>query len=90
VDLRFLFKDVAGNYVELCTTPMQMRHLSIVPCALHLAERYVTCLIVPNDVQGIRDRAATACAWHDPLKYRLFVTARNPVRGRSLACGKRA
>ena len=27
VDLLSLFKDVAGEYVQMCTTPAQMRHL---------------------------------------------------------------
>jgi pyruvate dehydrogenase (quinone) len=53
VDLHSLFKDVAGNYVEMCTTPMQMRHLVDRAVRIALAERCVTCLIVPNDVQEL-------------------------------------
>jgi pyruvate dehydrogenase (quinone) len=53
VDLHSLFKDVAGNYVQTCTTPMQMRHLIDRAVRIALAERCVTCLIVPNDVQEL-------------------------------------
>ena len=53
VDLHSLFKDVASNYVQTCTTPMQMRHLIDRAVRIALAERSVTCLIVPNDVQEL-------------------------------------
>jgi pyruvate dehydrogenase (quinone) len=53
VDLHSLFKDVAGNYVQTCTAPMQMRHLTDRAVRIALAERSVTCLIVPNDVQEL-------------------------------------
>jgi pyruvate dehydrogenase (quinone) len=53
VDLHSLFKDVAGNYVQTCTAPMQMRHLVDRAVRIALAERSVTCLIVPNDVQEL-------------------------------------
>jgi pyruvate dehydrogenase (quinone) len=51
VDLVTLFKDVAHEYVHMCTDPAQMQHL--VDRAMHIAavERTVTCLIVPADVQ---------------------------------------
>jgi pyruvate dehydrogenase (quinone) len=51
VDLISLFKDVAHEYVQMCTAPAQMPHL--VDRAMHIAEveRTVTCLIVPADVQ---------------------------------------
>src|ERR671929_660308 len=47
VDLVSLFKDVAHEYVHMCTTPEQMPHL--VDRAIRIAEveRTVTCLIVP-------------------------------------------
>jgi pyruvate dehydrogenase (quinone) len=51
VDLHSLFKDVASNYVQVCTTPAQMRHLVDRAVRIALSERCVTCLIVPNDVQ---------------------------------------
>ncbi|MBS0350051.1 MAG: thiamine pyrophosphate-requiring protein [Proteobacteria bacterium] len=51
VDLVSLFKDVAGEYVQLATHPNQIRHL--VDRAIRIAknERTVTCLIIPNDLQ---------------------------------------
>ena len=51
VDLPSLFKDVAHEYVQLCSTPAQMRHL--VDSALRIAAGYrtVTTLIIPDDVQ---------------------------------------
>ncbi|HEX2164482.1 MAG TPA: thiamine pyrophosphate-requiring protein [Thermoanaerobaculia bacterium] len=50
VDLANLFKDVAA-YVQTCTTPVQMRVLVDRAVRIALAERTVTCLIVPTDVQ---------------------------------------
>jgi pyruvate dehydrogenase (quinone) len=51
VDLQSLFKDVAREYVHMVTTPDQLRHLVDRAFRIALAERTVTCLIVPNDVQ---------------------------------------
>src|SRR5437879_6217834 len=53
VDLMNLFKDVAGEYVQTCTDPMQMRHLVDRACRIALAERTVTCIIMPKDVQDL-------------------------------------
>jgi pyruvate dehydrogenase (quinone) len=51
VDLVSLFKDVAGEYVQMCTAPAQIRHLVDRAIRIALARRCVTCIIVPNDVQ---------------------------------------
>jgi pyruvate dehydrogenase (quinone) len=51
VDLVSLFKDVAHEYVHMCTDPAQARHLVDRAVRIALAEHTVTCLIVPNDVQ---------------------------------------
>ena len=51
VDLVSLFKDVAGDYVQLAVDSAQMRHLVDRACRIALAERTVTALIVPNDLQ---------------------------------------
>lgn len=50
VDLHTLFKDVAHNYVHVCQSPTQMRHL--VDRALRIAKskRCVTAIILPDDV----------------------------------------
>ncbi len=52
VDLVSLFKDVAHQYVTMVTTPEQVRHAIDRAVRIAAAERTVTCLIVPNDVQG--------------------------------------
>ncbi|HET7410428.1 MAG TPA: thiamine pyrophosphate-binding protein, partial [Paracoccaceae bacterium] len=51
VDLTTLFKDVAGEYVHSCMAPVQARHLVDRAVRIAKAERSVTCIIVPNDVQ---------------------------------------
>jgi pyruvate dehydrogenase (quinone) len=51
VDLASLFKDVAGDYVQVCTAPAQARHLIDRAFRIAKAERCVTALIFPNDVQ---------------------------------------
>jgi pyruvate dehydrogenase (quinone) len=51
VDLVSLFKDVARHYVEMCVNPAQARHLVDRAFRIAKAERCVTCLIFPNDIQ---------------------------------------
>jgi pyruvate dehydrogenase (quinone) len=53
VDLLSLFKDVARDFVQMATTPEQVRHL--VDRAMRIArdQRTVTCIIFPNDVQEL-------------------------------------
>jgi len=53
VDLVSLFKDVAHEYVHMLTTPEQLPDLVDRAVRIALAERTVTCLIVPNDVQTL-------------------------------------
>jgi pyruvate dehydrogenase (quinone) len=53
VDLTTLFKDVAHEYVHQASTPDQIRHLIDRAVRIALAERTVTCVIVPNDVQEL-------------------------------------
>ena len=53
VDLLSLFKDVAGDYVHMATVPSQMRHLVDRAVRIAKAERTVTCIIVPNDLQEV-------------------------------------
>src|SRR5919107_5352580 len=48
VDLLALFKDVAHEYVQMATSPSQMRHLVDRALRIALAERTVTCVILPN------------------------------------------
>lgn len=51
VDLITLFKDVAHEYVHMASSPAQVRHLVDRAIRIAKAERTVTCLIFPNDVQ---------------------------------------
>ena len=51
VDLISLFKDVAGEYVTMITTPEQLDVAVDRAMRIAAAERTVTCLILPNDVQ---------------------------------------
>ena len=51
VDLMNLFKDVASEYVHMCSAPAQMRQLVDRAVRIALAERTVTCIIMPKDVQ---------------------------------------
>jgi pyruvate dehydrogenase (quinone) len=53
VDLLTLFKDVAHEYVHMVAAPEQVRHLVDRAFRIAQAERTVTCLIVPNDVQTV-------------------------------------
>ena len=52
VDLVTLFKDVASEYTAFVTDPAQMRHAVDRAMRIARATRSVTCIIVPNDVQG--------------------------------------
>ena len=51
VDLQTLFKDVAGEYVQTAMAPAQIRHLIDRAIRIALAERTVTCVIIPHDLQ---------------------------------------
>lgn len=51
VDLISLFKDVAHHFVHMCSVPAQARHLVDRAIRIAKAERSVTCIIFPNDVQ---------------------------------------
>jgi pyruvate dehydrogenase (quinone) len=51
LDLQSIFKDVAGAYVETASAPAQVRHLVDRAYRIAKAERRVTCIILPNDLQ---------------------------------------
>lgn len=53
VDLISLFKDVAHEYVQMCSEPSQIRHLVDRAIRIALANRTVTCIIIPNDIQEL-------------------------------------
>jgi len=51
VDLQSLFKDVASEFVQTAMAPGQIRHLVDRAFRIALAERTVTCIIFPIDLQ---------------------------------------
>ena len=51
IDLQSLFKDVAGAYVETAFVPAQVPHLIDRAYRIAKADRRVTCVILPNDLQ---------------------------------------
>ncbi len=51
VDLQVLFKDVASEFVQVCMSPPQIRHLVDRAIQVARSSRSVTCVIVPEDVQ---------------------------------------
>jgi pyruvate dehydrogenase (quinone) len=51
VDLQTLFKDVAGEYVQTAMAPAQLRHLIDRAFRIAAAERTVTAIIIPHDLQ---------------------------------------
>ncbi|ATB44293.1 pyruvate oxidase [Cystobacter fuscus] len=51
VDLSTLFKDVAAEYITLVTHPSAIRHAVDRAMRIAQAERTVTCIILPNDIQ---------------------------------------
>jgi pyruvate dehydrogenase (quinone) len=53
VDLISLFKDVAGEYVQMASVPAQIRHLVDRAVRIAKTQRTVTCLILPNDLQEL-------------------------------------
>lgn len=53
VDLLSLFKDVAGQYVHMITTPAQARHVIDRAIRIAYVMREPTCVIIPNDVQEL-------------------------------------
>lgn len=53
VDLISLFKDVAHHFVHMASSPAQIRHLVDRAIRIAAAERTVTCIIVPNDLQEL-------------------------------------
>ncbi|MFC4276278.1 thiamine pyrophosphate-requiring protein [Achromobacter aloeverae] len=53
LDLVSMFKDVAGAYIQQAVLPGQVRHLVDRAVRTALAERKVTALVLPNDLQEL-------------------------------------
>lgn len=66
VDLLALFKDVAQEFVQMVTVPAQLRHVVDRAVRIALAERTVTAIIMPNDVQEL-DAAETPPRAHGTI-----------------------
>jgi pyruvate dehydrogenase (quinone) len=77
VDLLTLFKDVAHEYVQMVTTPEQVRH--VVDRAVRIArdQRTVTCIVLPNDVQTLD--AVEPPREHGTVHTGIGITARHSV-----------
>ncbi|EQB00952.1 thiamine pyrophosphate-requiring protein [Sphingobium sp. HDIP04] len=54
LDLVSMFKDVAGAFTGYATVPAQVRHLTDRAVRIAMAERRVTALIFPNDLQDMK------------------------------------
>jgi pyruvate dehydrogenase (quinone) len=51
LDLSAMFKDVAGDFVQLASVPAQVRHIVDRAIRIALHRRTVTAIILPNDLQ---------------------------------------
>ncbi|MFL5899186.1 MAG: thiamine pyrophosphate-requiring protein [Solirubrobacterales bacterium] len=77
VDLGVLFKDVASEFVQICMSPMQARHLIDRAVQVAKASRSVTAVIIPDDIQEAefeepeRVHGAVYSSLHEPAKPRL-------------------
>jgi hypothetical protein len=91
VDLVSLYKDVAGAFVEQASHPAQIRHLVDRAIRIALAERTVTALILPNDLQEA-EAVTDAPAEHARLRLvgRLLGAGHRPGPGRPRACRRGA
>ncbi|MGH9405761.1 MAG: thiamine pyrophosphate-requiring protein [Terriglobia bacterium] len=72
IDLISLFKDVAHEYVYMASVPAQARHLIDRAVRIALAERTVTCVILPNDLQelpAVEEPARAHGTVHSGLAY---------------------
>jgi pyruvate dehydrogenase (quinone) len=98
VDLQTLFKDVS-EYVQVCTTPEQARHLVDRAVRIALDSRGVTTLIFPNDVRRrmrsrrrpastARSSPASAMPGPESCRRRASSSARRPssTTGTGLRC----
>ncbi len=59
IDLLSLFKDVAGDYVQMVTVPEQLPNVLDRAIRIALSERAPTAIIIPSDVQELEYSAPT-------------------------------
>ena len=74
IDLQSLYKDVAGAFCQTATHPAQLRHLVDRAVRIALADRTVTAIIVPNDLQEL-EAITDAPAEHARLRSSVGYTA---------------
>ena len=74
IDLQSLYKDVAGAFCQTATHPAQIRHLVDRAVRIALADRTVTAIIVPNDLQEL-EAVTDAPAEHGRLRSSVGYTA---------------
>ncbi|GLU32072.1 thiamine pyrophosphate-requiring protein [Trinickia caryophylli] len=53
IDIAAMLKDVAGSYVQQASVPAQVRHMVDRAVRIALAERKVTAIVLPNDLQEL-------------------------------------
>ncbi len=80
VDLSSLFKDVAHEYVHTVMSPTSLRHLVDRAVRIALAERTVTCVIIPKDVQEM-DAVETPPHEHDTVHTSVGFSAPRVIPG---------
>ena len=71
IDVKSMFKDVAGAFVEEASVPSQVRHLIDRAIRVAKGERRVTAIILPNDLQDVEYEPPAAQARHGAFRHRL-------------------
>ena len=90
VDLVSLFKDVAHEYVHMASDPAQVRHLVDRAVRIALAERTVTCIIVPSDLQTLPAvDEPPAGPRHSAIRHRLRPSEDHSLPNRSSTAPRR-
>lgn len=81
IDLVSLYKDVASAYCQLLSSPEQVRHAIDRAFRIAQAERTVTCLIVPHDLQkeeAVEQPPQAHGAMHSGIGYATPVVTPSP------------
>ena len=89
LDLKNMFKDVAGAFVEQASVPPQTRHLVDRAIRVAKGERMVTALDLPQRSPGRPLRGAAAQARHHPFGDRLLGSRRSCPTRRTCAAPPR-
>jgi pyruvate dehydrogenase (quinone) len=96
IDLLALFKDVAHEFIQIATTPVQVRHL--IDRAMQTAKerRTVTCVVIPSDLQDLaalpvppRDSGVLHSVLSVPLQVQIPLLASLQAAANVLNAGKK-